>query len=197
MTYKTFGIFFAGVAVGAAGCYFALRVKFEKQLNEQVDVINQAFDREMEKLGLEITKEKKEAEDPVNGGKIFRTEIKKHGYETHFKTIKEDSPKMEEMESPKEGGSVEPYIISAEQFATDGILDKVTLTYYINADLVCEEEEILDNFQNIIGTDFVNHFHDDEEGVVYVRNERLGTDYEVILDDSDGEFIRARFGFAT
>ena len=83
------------------------------------------------------------------------------------------------------------------QFATDGILEKVTLTYYINADLVCEEDELVDDPNSIIGYDFMNHFHDDEEGVVYVRNEKLGTDYEVILDDSDGEFIRARFGFDT
>lgn len=191
MNYRTFAIFFGGFGLGVGSCYLVMRSRFEKMLDAKVDAINQAFDKEMRELGLEVS-------EPVEDGnsgtirtmdtKIFRSEIKKHDYDKYYKA---------EEESPKEGGSVDPYIISAQQFATDGLQDKITLTYYINAGLVCEEEQALEDPDNVIGTEFTEHFHDDEEGVVYVRNERLGADYEVLLDDSDGEFIRARFGFDT
>ena len=187
------------LCVGAFGlgfgtCYLALRERFDRRLDAQIDAINQAFDREMGELGLEKT-----TDTPVKStdSKIFRSEIKKHNYDSYFTPKSEEKVPSEATESPKEGGIVEPYIINASQFATDRTLDKISLTYYINADLVCEEEEVIEDIDAVLGTDFMNHFHDDEEGVVYVRNERLGADYEVILDDSDGEFIKARFGFET
>ena len=188
-------------SLGYAACYFVMKARFEKVLDERVDAINQAFDKEMIELGLEVVPVESPDKKPSTDTKIFRSEIKKHNYDSFYKdrekVEKVEEDKEEVSESPEEGGFVEPYIITAQQFATDGILDKVPLTYYINADLVCEEEEAIDDPDSVIGTEFVDHFHDDEEGVVYVRNEKLGTDYEVILDDSDGEFIKARFGFTT
>lgn len=180
--------------LGFGACYLALRERFDRQLDEQIEAINRAFDQEMSELGLEVTNDKPAQNTDT---KIFKTEIKKHNYESFFKGENAKMEEIEEAESPKEGGFVEPYVITAQQFATDRSLDKVTLTYYENAGITCEEEEVLDDVEATIGSDFINHFHDDEEGVVYVRNEKLGVDYEVILDDSDGEFIRARFGFET
>ena len=197
MKNNTILLFFAGVGVGYGLCYLVLKKRFEERLDAQTEAMNQAFDRELRERGFEITAEPLNERASTPDAKIFRSEIKKHNYDSFFKATEEGKEAPEASESPKEGGIVEPYIISAQQFATDGILEKVTLTYYINADLVCEEDELVDDPNSIIGYDFMNHFHDDEEGVVYVRNEKLGTDYEVILDDSDGEFIRARFGFDT
>ena len=201
MKNNTILLFFAGVGVGYGACYLVMKARFEKVLDERVDAINQAFDKEMKELGLEVVPVESPDKKPSTDTKIFRSEIKKHNYDSFYEAREKVEEEVEEKDEndggPKEGGFVEPYIITAQQFATDGILDKVTLTYYINADLVCEEEEAVDDPEAVIGTEFTDHFHDDEEGVVYVRNEKLGTDYEVILDDSDGEFIRARFGFTT
>lgn len=198
MKTKSILLFVGAFGLGFGTCYLALRARFDRLVDEQIDAINQAFDREMGELGFEVSKE---APAKTTDNKIFKTEIKKHNYDQFFTPKSNESEGDAEAgleeESPKEGGFVGPYIIDAAQFASDRSLDKITLTYYVNADLVCEEEEEIDDVEAAIGTDFKNHFHDDEEGVVYVRNEKLGVDYEVILDDSDGEFIRARFGYET
>lgn len=80
-----------------------------------------------------------------------------------------------------------PYVISPEAFVSEhDDYAKITLKYYEDNE-VLEYEEYKDNedqFADIgttIGYDAVNHFGEYEEDAVFVRNEALGNDYEVIL----------------
>lgn len=77
-----------------------------------------------------------------------------------------------------------PYIINADCFASDGLQnDKLTITYYAGDDtLVDDGEEIIVDRDMLIGSGNLEHFGDQsmDPDVVYIRNEQLGVDYEII-----------------
>ncbi len=84
---------------------------------------------------------------------------------------------------PSEGLADEPYTISPEDFVNDKpFFDKITLEYFTD-DVLSNaiSEEIVTDISGTIGRESLNKFGEYEEDVVYVRNEKLSTDYEVIL----------------
>lgn len=102
-------------------------------------------------------------------------------------------------EAPSEGLADYPYVISDTDFiAGHRMHDQVTVNYY--DDGIAEEALnpgcLFDDIDGTIGRESLEHFGEYEEDVVFVRNERLGIDYEVIrqhrtyaeipgLDDAD------------
>ena len=81
----------------------------------------------------------------------------------------------------KEGGA---YVIHKDEYGeTDN--NEATLSYYAGDDILCDQQDrIVDNQYSLVG-DCLNKFghgsHD--RNVVYVRNEELGIDMEVIKSD--------------
>lgn len=194
MNLKTFIIFFAGVGVGAIGMRFYLKDKMENELDAAVERINSEYKRDREMLfkeagaGTETPEEKKER---AEGLRVFRSEVAKQAYDSYFNGGSDEEDAMAPAEKVET-----PYIISANEFATGTGLDKVTLTYYINADLLCEDGEVLENnYDELLGNEWKEHFHDEEDGVVYVRNEKMGAEYEVLLDEMDADSVREYFGY--
>ena len=82
---------------------------------------------------------------------------------------------------PKEGLS-DPYTITPDQFVNEQpFFDKITLEYY-DDDVLCEEitDEIVTDISGEVGLESLTKFGEYEEDVVYVRNEKRSTDYEII-----------------
>ena len=88
---------------------------------------------------------------------------------------------------PREGLADRPYVISQFDFINGhNRYDQITLNYY--DDGILEEalsEEIIDDIDGVIGKDSLDKFGEFEPDVVFVRNERLGADYEVIRQYRD------------
>lgn len=78
----------------------------------------------------------------------------------------------------------EPYVIAAEQYHEErDYYDKETLYYYDEDEVLTDDqEEIITDEKAIVGEDSLLCFGDRSEDadIVFVRNERLTTDYEVI-----------------
>ena len=201
MNFKTIIIFFAGVGIGAFGARWYLKDKYEKELDASVDRLNDEYEKERKQLysdaEIKFNGENiKAVEEAKKELKHFRTETKKLAYDSYFSTSIDEGKEAEEM-APVESVDT-PYLISANDFATDRTLDKVTLTYYIYADLLCEEGEAVENdYDELLGDEWRHHFNDEEYGVVYVRNEKMGADYEVILDEMDRESVKEYLGYST
>lgn len=92
------------------------------------------------------------------------------------------------VESPKEGPADRPYIISDTDFiGGHNAHEQVTVNYY--NDGIMEDAltpgALYDDIDGTVGYDSLNHFGEYEKDVVFVRNERLGIDYEVIRQHRD------------
>ena len=73
----------------------------------------------------------------------------------------------------------EPYVISDVDFSEGRPdHDKVSLYYYAHDDVLCnEDEEIIDDIDGTVGNEWLDAFENSVS--VWVRNENLGTDYEI------------------
>jgi len=94
---------------------------------------------------------------------------------------------IEPQEIPNEirGTSEHPYTISPEDFVNDHRdFDKITLMYYSDGVLIEEmSRELITDIDATVGYDSLQKFGEFEEDVVYVRNERISTDFEIIQNE--------------
>lgn len=81
--------------------------------------------------------------------------------------------------------TVIPHVINVEEFS-NGMPShaKITLTYYAEDKVLCDSDEtVVPNPVNILGKDILPDMFGQESedpDVVYVRNEKIGTDYEIV-----------------
>lgn len=106
-----------------------------------------------------------------------------HGKDIHNGVDEGEDLEVEFVENyPKEGLADAPYTISATQFVNEEpYYDKISLEYYDDGTLAnAITEEIIEDINAAIGNESLTKFGEYEEDVVYVRNEKQNTDYEVI-----------------
>ena len=76
-----------------------------------------------------------------------------------------------------------PYVISPEGFANEhSDYAKLTVVYYEDNEVLINDEEECVDIGSTIGYDAINHFGEFEKDAVFIRNEALGNDYEVLLE---------------
>jgi len=76
-----------------------------------------------------------------------------------------------------------PYIIHRDEFFADEMGNsQSTLTYYVGDDILVDEQNVpIYNYSSVVGNLRFGHGSEDQN-VVYIRNEKLKTEYEVIQD---------------
>lgn len=72
-----------------------------------------------------------------------------------------------------------PYEITFQEFEDHKELDKITLLYYAgDGTLTTEDEELIDDVRGTVGDCLVD-FAESDERTMFVRNKRLGSDFEI------------------
>lgn len=175
-------IFSVGFIAGAFITYFAVKKKFEALADEEISAMEEYYN----KNNIKKAKNKNEAKDVHNGTNIKDKEIiDRVGYDK--------IPKNEgNQKNMKEDYSTTPYVISDEEFEMDDEYDKEALIYYAGNDYLIDEDadEALE-ISIYIGREALNRFNQDN--IVYVRNERLRTDYEIHKEDSEYEEVSIQY----
>lgn len=78
--------------------------------------------------------------------------------------------------------SNKPYVISPEEFGEGEEYEKISLTYYADQVLADENDELVEDVEGAVGFESLTHFGEYEDDSVFVRNDRLKCDYEILLD---------------
>lgn len=174
-----FIFFSAGMIAGGLVGYYICKKKYNIVKLEEVDQPVKKVDKE---------KLKEDYEE-----KVYEASYKKHN--------KDGDGEWDEAEkvNPVEPEMV-PYVISPDSYANEHNEYAKIVLYYYEDNEVLEYEEYNetkgdDHFADIgstIGYDAVNHFGEFETDAVFIRNEALGNDYEVLLihsayDEGDEE----------
>ena len=165
-------IFAAGAAVGSVITWYVLKDKYKKIADEEINSVKDTFSKE-EKRRRKMIKIKENV--PVGDTKPTE-EFVDPGYS---KVDDEDRTVSNRY----------PYIISPNDFDDPNYenYDKVTLTFYADGVLTDELDNpiCLEDVQKNVGTEFVTHFGEFERDVVYVRNDILEIDYEILRDEDN------------
>lgn len=167
---KTIFTFITGAAVGSAVTWYFVKTKYEQIAQEEIDSVIEVYS----KKANNNSEEKEDEKTPS---------LK----ETQTKMVLDLGYAPDENE--EEGGSEEvkhdkPYIISPDEFAYSDDYEQISLTYYADGILADDtSDDVVEDIENTVGTDFPNHFGEYEEDTVYIKNDRLKCAYEINRDD--------------
>ena len=75
-----------------------------------------------------------------------------------------------------------PYVIPPGEFGELHGYQERSLIYFKDKVLTDDDYELVEDVDDIVGLDSLNHFGEYEDDSVFVRNDRLETDYEILLD---------------
>lgn len=153
---KKLFVFISGAILGSAITYRVMKSHYEPEYEDDFE----------DDLPEEI--------DEPDPKETLKQIVDENGYTQY--TTKEDRKEAEE-------DMDKPYVISPEEFS-DSEYNTESLTYWDDG-VVTNDEDIMlsdDEIEELIGKDSLNHFGEYEDDSVFVRNDRLRTDYEILAD---------------
>lgn len=177
--------FSGGVIVGGIiACYITKRY-YERVAEEEIASVMELVADIKEKYegNKEVNKSKDEDKKTVE--KIISKEM----YRTSEQYTRDHDEGDEKVliydDYPREDRAVKPYVIDGDTFSEDFHgFDKCVLVYWSGNDVLLTEEHEPMDIETTIGRSSLEHFGEEEAYTIFVRNERLGTDFEVLLEEA-------------
>lgn len=158
-TLSKFVIFTVGAALGSAVTWKFVKTKYERIAQEEIDSVKEAYATSKAEKEEEIIREEIRSES----AKI----IEKFSYAS---SIEKEEEKVD---------TRRPYVIPPSDFDEVGY-DTVSLEYYEDGVLVDDRGNIIRNVDEMIGIDPEEHFGEYEDDSVFVRDDRVKIDYEIL-----------------
>lgn len=199
-TLKGVLIFVLGAAAGSLATWKLIEKKYKDIAQEEIDSVKDTFSK-MKKNEYpdkledypdfeEFDDSDDVEEEPKSEQKIDRNN--KPDIVEYAKILSETGyTNYAERQDKKEKKGVEPvederpYVISPDEFGEKDGYENVTLTYYADGVLTDYFDNVISNIDEVVGLDSLDHFGEYEDDAVFVRNEKMETDYEILRDLRD------------
>ena len=176
-------IFSAGAAIGSVVTWKVLKTKYEQIIREEVESVREAF--EVDKTKGESTEELDgDLEELDNEEEIgepspmeqYKSTIKGAKYLAEHDDLLHEEEVYNNMDKP--------YVISPDDYGDPDVgYDTESLDYYEGDGVLTDSfGEIVENVDELVGRDFANHFGDYEKDSVFIRNDEMEVDYEILRD---------------
>ena len=171
-----------GVGIGVAGTYSYFKDMYEKLAEEDFNS-RRVFDEDKKDESEEPVAEKTADSRTVDKPSIveYAAILQKEGYvnynDMHYKK------QNQEIVADK------PYVIQPSDFGEFDDYEKISLTYTADGVLLDDMNEIVDDIEENIGEDSLEHFGEYEDDSVYVRNDAKKCDYEILLEQRNYQEI--------
>lgn len=182
MNGRTVIAFFGGVVIGAVGGIFATRKHFETIANEDIASAREMYEKRNkaenepeeseESNDIQIKNEKPALND-------YMSKLKEAGYKNYSNSKEPDKIPVEPDFSSKD-----IYTITDAEFGEEEGYEQLSYTYFYDNVLCDENNEPLsqNDILKTVGYDALENFDYEETDAVYVRNDILKTDYEILRD---------------
>lgn len=176
-------IFAAGAAIGSVVTWKLVKTKYEQIAQEEIDSVKEMYSSRTT-INNETTEENEESEEDPDAADLeeYENKIAENGY-TNYSNKKEEKGGTDTMTN--NDGQFGPYVISPDQFDENPDYDVVSLTYYADKVLTNEMDEVIEpgEIDTLIGLDSLETFGEYEDDSVFVRNDEIKTDFEILLDE--------------
>ena len=202
-------MFAAGAIIGSAVTWKVVKTKYERIAQEEIESVKEAFASGMADFKTPEDEDGDEESDDERPGTANVHKINWADY-NDLGLDDEDYCECEEDEAErvvyetlannynnKKGGPegmtenvVKPYVISPYDFGELDSYHQIELTYYADDVLEDEEGDIVTDRDNLIGADSLFTFGEYEDDSVFVRNEYLCTDFQILRDNRTYEEVR-------
>lgn len=178
-----FMMFIVGAAVGSIVTWRYVEKKYEQIAQKEIDSVKEVFAKREQKPtedeDADVIREKafnaKEKPNIIE----YAAKLQEQGY-TNYADIEPEINKEEVNEESMDIST--PYVIPPEEFGEFDDYERIGLTYYADQILTDDDDELIEDIEDTVGFDSLNHFGEYEDDSVFVRNDRLKCDYEILLD---------------
>ena len=184
-------MFAVGAAIGSAVTWKLVKDKYERIAQEEIDSVKEAFADRLTNLQDQI-------DDYVDAdaAEEWADRANKINWD-ELEDLKDEEVESEEPENTneyaktvnkyyREGGAENmakrPYVIAPYDFGEIDGYKTISLTYYADGILEDEDGEVVTGVNELIGSDALLTFGEYEDDSVFVRNEQLETDFEILKD---------------
>lgn len=197
-------IFLSGVGTGAVTAILALKSHYNKIADKEVEEIHGYYEKKLDELKMiqdeiNLTKDIDESEEKVVEDISEEDELAEYEYmvdKLKYNRVsskgKKSKKKEEKVVEEPPINVNEPKIISYNEYSNDLKYEKVIVSYFEeDGVLMLDDESIFEDGLNALGSLNLEQFgmteDDPEPDTIYIRNELLGTDYEVVREEGSYE----------
>lgn len=162
-------IFALGAAVGSLATWKFLKTKYEQIAQEEIDSVKEVFARREMERDEESDYPHVAFDEPCVDSAAFHTELSNKISELGYSNDEGETP-------------MAPYIITPDEFGEFDDYETISLTYYADGVLTDDMDEPIEDVDGLVGVDSLSHFGEYEDDSVFVRNDRMKADYEILSD---------------
>lgn len=187
MSKRDFGCFIAGIIVGSFGAWYYTKKKYEKIAQDEINSVKEVFSKQTQDAqtisagDMGMAHKEKEKSDILE----YTERLKAADY-IDYSASGEKAEKGIFKES-------KPYVISPDEFGEADGYETISLTYYSDGVLADQSDELVEDVDGTVGIESLNRFGEYEDDSVFVRNERLKEDFEILLDQRNyAEIVKQR-----
>lgn len=196
-------IFTIGAAIGSAATWYFTKKRYEQISKDEIESVKESFSKKKEPVtyivntindnsAIEEQKEKADMAREKPSVAEYAKKLSSEGYTDYSKSDifvddeeedKDDGDPGPDPEPMFGDPSAKPYVITPEEFGEFDDYDRISFTYYADHVIADDNDQLLEDVENVIGFESLTHFGEYDDDAVYVRNERLKTDYEILRDE--------------
>lgn len=178
-------IFAAGILTGSLCTWYSTKKYYEKIANDEIESMKEWLARRVEEQDEKAEEQSSEpAEKPTSPSMKpnlmeYAAMVKDLGYTDYSRRTEE--PEKEAKEDEEVDEMDRPYVIEPEEFG-ECDYEEVSLTHYADGVLTDEQDNPVEDVDSMVGEDYAEHFGEYEDDSVFVRNDRMQTDFEILAD---------------
>lgn len=171
-------IFAAGAAIGSVVTWKLIKTKYEQIAREEINSVkeriakrtNRAEQQETTPDCVSIEIDNSVLEDL----KEYEREVRRQEYTGYPGEDDEEDDNV----------MCKPYVISPDEFGEMDDYECESLIYYADQVLADTADNMIEDVEGLVGRESLGHFGEYEDDSVFVRNDRLRTDFEILRDIS-------------
>lgn len=186
--------FATGAALGSVVTWKVVKAKYDRIVQEEIESVKKAFANGTPELPEKDDDHSEDdtEEDPNQGQESPHQinwddleDLDEDEYEPNDSDLNEYARLLDQYTSEKGGAEVmtkAPYVIAPYDFGEIDGYHQIELTYYEDDVLEDDEYNIITDVDELLGPKALNTFGDYEDDSVFVRNEQLKTDFQILRD---------------
>lgn len=173
-------MFTAGAAIGSVVTWKVLKTKYEQYALEEIESVKEVWAKtygDVSEVEEEDAEEEVEIEKVASEKDEYKQLVKDAGYTA-------DQTDIAQNQNEEDGSMDTPYVISPEEFGENDY-DTVSLNYYEGDGVLtddCDDPFTDEEIAELVGSDFADHFGEYEDDSVFIRNDFVKVDYEILKD---------------
>lgn len=172
---KNLLIFCLGASIGAVGAYFVVKKKYDEMLRNEVESVKEVYRAKAEAAESDS--------NDISENEIRPSMAEKPEMMDYYNTIRNEKyiEPEEEKDNSDQNIPEAMYVIAPDSYG-ELDYDTISFNYWADGVLTDEDDNVVDDYEDIIGGKALNSFGEYEEDSVYVRNDVLRVDYEILKD---------------